>query len=254
LRLRSISYRSRYLIVLGAVFVISISILFSDSIEDTITGAGGQVSVAGVGAITGAVTNAIVNSINATGYLGIFGLMLLEGTSLPVPSEVVLPFAGYLVSIGRLEFWLTVGLATLAGVVGALVDYYIGKYLGMRVISNYGSRFFISQEQMRKVELLFQRHGGKIVFASRLIPGVRTLASFPAGSARMNVPKFTLYTAIGCFGFDAVLVYAGDYLGVHWSAIRAIGILELAATVVVLITAVWIFFRIQRRQSSAKPA
>jgi len=239
--------------LLGAIFIISISILFSDSIEDMITGASGQVSVAGVGAITGAVTNAIVDSINATGYLGIFGLMLLEGTSLPIPSEVVLPFAGYLVSIGRLEFWLTVGLATLAGVIGALVDYYIGKYLGMRVISNYGSRFFISQEQMRKVELLFEKQGGKIVFASRLIPGLRTLASFPAGSAGMNLPKFTLYTALGCFGLDAVLVYVGDYLGVHWSTIRAIGILELVATVAVLIAAVWIFFRIQHKQSPEAP-
>ena len=96
--------------------------------------------------------------------------MLLEATSVPVPSEVILPFAGYLVSIGRLGYWETVGLATLAGVIGALIDYYIGLFLGTKVISNYGSRFFIGDEQMMKVESLFQRHGGQIAFFSRLSP------------------------------------------------------------------------------------
>jgi len=243
-------------IAITAVFIVVVSILFSDSLEDMLTGAGGQVSVAGFHAISGAVTSLIIDAINTTGYFGIFGLMLLEGTSLPIPSEVILPFAGYLVSIGKLEFWLTVGLATSAGILGAFVDYYIGMFLGMRVISNYGSRFFISQEQMQKMESLFERHGGKIVFASRLIPGVRTLASFPAGAAGMNLPKFTLYTALGCFSFDAVLVYVGDYLGSHWSTIRVIGTLELAATAIVLITAIWLFLRFLRRQSTlaSKPA
>jgi membrane protein DedA with SNARE-associated domain len=76
----------------------------------------------------------------------------------------------------------------------------------MKAVSNYGSRFFMSGEQMQKIQSLFQAHGGPIVFISRLIPGVRTLASFPAGSARMNVPKFVLFTTLGCFGFDALLV------------------------------------------------
>jgi membrane protein DedA with SNARE-associated domain len=238
------------LVIGAAVFLVSVSILFSDSLEDMVTGATNQLSVGGVGSISGALTNAIAGTINSLGYFGVFGLMLLEATSLPVPSEVVLPFAGYLVSTGRLEFWLTVALATLAGVLGALIDYYIGRFLGTKTISNYGSRFFISAEQMKKVELLFEKHGARIVFASRLLPGVRTLISFPAGSARMDLAKFTFYTALGCFGFNALLVYAGDYLGSHWSAIRTIGVFELGATFVVLVSSVWLFLRIQRRQDA----
>lgn len=251
MRLRSLSFRSRYVLVIAAaVFLVSVSILFSDSLEDMITGATGQISVASVGSISGTITDAIAGTINSLSYFGVFGLMLLEATSLPVPSEVVLPFAGYLVSIGRLEFWLTVALATLAGVLGALIDYHIGKFLGTKVLSNYGSRFFISEEQMRKMESLFEKHGARIVFASRLIPGVRTLVSFPAGGARMGLVKFTFYTALGCFGFNALLVYAGDYLGSHWSAVRAIGVFELAATVIVLVFSLWLFLRIQRRQTA----
>ncbi len=251
MKLRSLSFRSRYVLVIGAaVFLVSVSVLFSDSIEDMITGATGQISAGSLGSVTGALTNAIVGTIDSLSYFGVFGLMLLEATSLPVPSEVVLPFAGYLVSIGKLEFWLTVALATLAGVLGALVDYYIGRFVGMKAVSSYGSRFFISAEQMKKVESLFEKHGTPIVFASRLIPGVRTLISFPAGGARMNLAKFTFYTALGCFGFNALLVYAGDYLGSHWSTIRAIGILELAATLIVLVSSAWLFLRIQHRQNS----
>src|ERR1017187_732361 len=125
MRLRSLNPRSRYAILGATVFLISLSIFFSDSIEDMMTGGVSTITATGiVQTVTGAVTNLIINAINSTGYLGIFGLMLLEGTSLPIPSEVVLPFAGYLVSIGRLDFWVTVGLATLAGVIGALIDYY----------------------------------------------------------------------------------------------------------------------------------
>ncbi|MDA4134043.1 MAG: DedA family protein [Thaumarchaeota archaeon] len=254
MRLRSLNSRSRYALVGAALFVVTISVLFSDSIEDLVTGANFGTSTGVVQNVTGALTSVVISAINGTGYLGIFGLMLLEATSLPVPSEVILPFAGYLVSIGRLGYWETVGLATLAGVIGALIDYYIGLFLGTKVISNYGSRFFIGREQMMKVESLFQRHGGQIAFFSRLVPGVRTLASFPAGSARMNLPRFTLYTALGCFVFDAVLVYAGDYFGAHWSVIRSIGILEIGVTVAVIVAAGWVFLRMQKRSQEQPPA
>lgn len=247
MRLRTLDSRSRYIILAAVLFVVSMSALFSDSIEDLVTGGDGVTSTGLVQSVTGTVTNIVITAINNTGYLGIFWLMLLEASSLPVPSEIVLPFAGYLVSLGRIDFWATVGLATSAGVIGALVDYYIGLFLGMKVLSNYGSRFFISEEQMRTVESLFQRHGGKIIFISRLIPGVRTLASFPAGSARMNLPKFALYTALGCFVFDALLIYLGDYLGLHWSVVRSIGILEIFATLAVVMAAGFLFMRMRRK-------
>jgi membrane protein DedA with SNARE-associated domain len=252
LRLRPIGTRSRYIIAIGIAFVASISIIFSDAIEDTVTGIGSQLSSGGLQSLTGTLTNAIVGIVSSLNYLGVFVLMLLESTSLPVPSEVVLPFAGYLVSTGKLEFWLVVLLATGSGVIGSLIDYYIGLYLGLRTVSNYGSRFFISPEQMARVESLFKRHGGLVILLSRLIPGIRTLASFPAGSARMSVPKFVVYTALGCFVFDTALVYVGDYLGAHWKSIRTVGTLEIAATVVAILVGAWLFLRLQRKQPSSQ--
>jgi membrane protein DedA with SNARE-associated domain len=234
--------------MLGTVFAVMISIYsLSDPVQDFIAATTSQISTGGLSYITGAVTSAVVGDIASTGYAGIFGLMFLESTSLPIPSEVILPFAGYLVSSGSLNFWLVIGVATLAGVFGALVDYYIGLYLGIKVISDYGSRFFIGQDQVRRMNQLFEKHGGVIVLASRLIPGVRTLASFPAGAARMNVARFTVYTALGCFAFDSLLVYTGDYLGSHWSAIKVIGTVEIGATLAVLAMAAWVFLRMQRK-------
>jgi membrane protein DedA with SNARE-associated domain len=223
------------------------SVIFSDSIEDLATG--GSSSTGLISSVTGQVTNFVISAISSAGYFGVFGLMLLEATSLPVPSEVVLPFAGYLVSLGRLDFWVTVGLATAAGVIGGLIDYYIGLFFGTKVVSDYGSRFFISREQMQRIETLFQKQGPKIVFLSRLVPGVRTLASFPAGSARMNLPKFAFYTALGCFLFDTLLVYVGDYFGAHWSVVRSIGLLEIVATVAVIIVAAWVYLRMHKRSA-----
>jgi len=119
----------------------------------------------------------------------------------------------------------------------------------MRVVANYGSRFFISEDQLKRIEGLFAKHGSMIVLLSRLIPGIRTLSSFPAGAARMNLAKFIVFTAIGCFFFDTALVYAGDYLGAHWNAIRAIGTLEIVATLAVIGAGVWIFVRMHRGSS-----
>lgn len=237
--------------LLGTIFVVTVSVYsLSDPVQDFLAATSGQIAAGGLSYISGAVASAVEGAISSTGYLGIFGLMLLESTSLPIPSEIILPFAGYLVSIGRLDFWLTVGLATSAGVIGALVDYYVGLFLGMRVVSDYGGRFFIGQDQLLRIELLFKKHGGAIVLASRLIPGLRTLASFPAGAAKMNLLRFTVYTALGCFAFDTALVYAGDYLGSHWSAIKIIGTLEIGATLVVLLLAAWVLLKMHRKSSS----
>lgn len=255
MRTRPISTRSRYIIAVGIVFIASLSIIFADSIEDAMTGALVQLSAGGgYSSISGAVTNIVVGIINSASYSGVFVLMLFEATSLPIPSEVILPFAGYLVSIGKLEFWLTVFTATAASVIGSLIDYYIGLYVGMRTISNYGSRFFISPEQMARVETLFRQRGALVIFVSRLIPGIRTLASFPAGSARMNVFKFTAYTALGCFVFDVGLVYLGDFLGRNWDSIRSVGTVELGATVVAILVGVWLFIRLRRKSAPAKDA
>jgi membrane protein DedA with SNARE-associated domain len=229
----------------SATIIFTVSIIVSDPLQDFLQGILAPLS--GIVTAGASITTFVISGVNAGGYLGIFGLMLLEGTSLPIPSEVILPLGGYLVSMGRLEFWTTVALATSAGVIGALIDYYIGLYLGMRLISNYGSRFFISKDQMNRVEWLFARYGSWIIFGSRMMPGVRTLASFPAGSARMNLTKFVVYTALGCFLFDGARVYLGDYLGSNWATLTSIGIVEIGAMILVLLAAAWVFLKLHGR-------
>jgi membrane protein DedA with SNARE-associated domain len=98
----------------------------------------------------------------------------------------------------------------------------VGGFLSTRLGSDYGSRFLIGEEQLVRVQLVFENHAGVIVLAS-LIPGARTLASFPAGAAKMSLSRFTIYPALGCFDFNAALVYAGDYLGSNWSAVKRHG-------------------------------
>jgi len=250
LRPRFSSVRSRQAFLLTAVFLVFASLLLADPLEDVLTRGTNSISLGAFLALPQTATNAATGAMLDAGYLGVFSLMFLEATSLPIPSEVVLPFAGYMVSTGRLDLWVTVAVAALAGVAGGLIDYYVGMFLGKRLTSNYGSRFFLSPQQMSRIETLFQRHGAKLIFASRLIPGIRTLASFPAGSARMKLSTFILYTALGCLVFDAALVYTGDYLGSNWEALRSSGTLDVGATAAVVVIAALVFIKMHRESVS----
>jgi membrane protein DedA with SNARE-associated domain len=166
-----------------------------------------------------AIVDAIIQTISGLRYQGIFVLMFLESVSLPIPSEVILPFSGYLVSIEILDFWVILMVTTLAGIGGAIVDYLIGYYLTEKdslTIRNYA---LITRNQFRMAQDWFERYGSIAVFLGRLVPGFRTLISFPAGMARMNVAKFTLYTSMGCLIWNGILIYAGFYLASNWHQI-----------------------------------
>jgi membrane protein DedA with SNARE-associated domain len=233
-------------VIFGATLLVYVTLLIADPLEDLLTGGGYAITLGSITSIPGEVANAVTNAILNAGYIGVFSLMFLESVSLPVPSEVILPFAGYLVSIGKLELWATIATTTVAGLLGSLVDYYIGLVLGKRLTTMRGSRFFISPAQMHRVELLFQRHGAVLMFASRFVPGVRTLASFPAGSARLKLSTFIVFTTLGCLIYNSFLVYAGDFLGSHWSELRSTGTVDVAVTVVVLLVSALILLRMHR--------
>ncbi len=142
---------------------------------------------------TAYIANLTTSTLSSAGYLGLFGLLFLEGTSLPIPSEVILPFSGYLVSTGRFDYWLALFIATSASVLGALVDYTIGYLLG-DVITKRASKYSpVNQQRLLSVRKLFEKHGEVIVIVTRLVPGMRTLASFPAGAARMQISRFAAY-------------------------------------------------------------
>lgn len=193
-------------------------------------------------------TQNVTAAVASWGYIGIFLLMLLESSSLPIPSEVVLPFAGYLISQGQLSLWITTLIATLAGVTGSLIDYYIGlkgiNLLAQRKILN---RFLFSEARVEIAEKWFKRYGVLVVFLGRMVPGFRTFVSFPAGAVKMQLSKFIVYTMAGCPAWNAVLIYIGVYLGANWREVAGVShyiILGLAAAILMAI----IVFLIRRKK------
>jgi len=162
----------------------------------------------------------ITLAISATGYLGIFFLMALESMIAPAPSEVVMPFAGYLVLQGRFDFWLALLASSLGSIFGSVLSYYIGSYGGRPLILKFGNYLLLEEEHLEWTEKWFKKQGDKTIFISRFIPVVRHLISIPAGIARMPMRRFLVYTFIGATIWNAMLLYAGFKLGSHWDKIH----------------------------------
>src|SRR3989338_4474576 len=171
-------------------------------------------------------TNLIIQFIEATSYFGIFILMTLESALIPIPSEITMPFSGFLVSRGELNFILVVFVGAFANLVGSIIAYYIGYFLEETVIvgwiKKYGKFLLLTVDDYEKSRHWFQKYGNEIVFFSRLLPGVRTFISLPAGLAEMNIWKFSFYTFIGSLIWSALLTYIGFYLGERWNQLEPI--------------------------------
>ena len=163
--------------------------------------------------------NFVLQIIGSIGYLGIFLLMLAESTVLPVPSELVLPFAGYLVSSGQLDLILTILSATLGTIVGALISYYIGKFVGRAFVERYGKYVLLNTHDLELAHKWFEKHGDKIIFICRFIPAVRHVISIPAGTAEMKRRKFITYTALGGLIWNSFLVWVGMLLQKNWNEV-----------------------------------
>jgi membrane protein DedA with SNARE-associated domain len=158
----------------------------------------------------------IVAVISSMGYAGVALLMAIESACVPLPSEIIMPFAGYLVYAGRFNLW-AVGVAGAVGcVVGSLVAYYVGLKGGRPFVEKYGRYILVSPRDLDLADRWFARYGEVIVFASRLLPVVRTFIAFPAGVARMNLARFTLYTFLGSLPWCIGLAYVGQILGEQW--------------------------------------
>jgi membrane protein DedA with SNARE-associated domain len=165
----------------------------------------------------------------AVGYAGVFVAMTLESAMIPLPSELILPFAGFLVSdpshveplTGRpWDFWTAVVVGTAGNTTGSLIGYAIGRYGGRPFLERYGRYLLIRAHDLDLADRWFARWGAPTAFFSRLLPIVRTFISFPAGVARMPVGKFVLYSTLGALPWSIALVYAGVQLGEHWAEIR----------------------------------
>ena len=159
----------------------------------------------------------IVATISWLGYSGIVLLMAIESACIPLPSEIIMPFSGYLVFKGELNLWL-VGIAGAVGcVLGSLVAYWVGSKGGRPLIEKYGRYVLVSRHDLDMADRWFANHGEIIVFVSRLLPAIRTFIAFPAGVARMNLKRFVLYTFAGSLPWCLGLAYIGQKLGEKWN-------------------------------------
>ncbi|SHO46186.1 SNARE associated Golgi protein-like protein [Nitrosotalea sinensis] len=164
--------------------------------------------------------NFVINTISGTGYLGIFFLMVAESALIPIPSEVIMPFSGYLVSTGKLNPIITILAGAVGNLVGSLIAYVIGVKLGREFIIKYGKYVLLKKSHLEWTESYFKKYGDRSTFVSRLLPAVRTYISLPAGVAKMNLKKFSAYTFVGSLAWSAMLTYVGMALGEQWTKIR----------------------------------
>ena len=169
-----------------------------------------------VAKIIGYLSSFIIATISTLGYSGIVLLMAIESACIPLPSEIIMPFSGYLVSRGEMNLWL-VGIAGAVGcVVGSWVAYYAGKWGGRPFIEKYGRYILLSRHDLDLADRWFSKYGELIVFTARLLPAIRTFIAFPAGVARMNMTRFTIYTFAGSLPWCLGLAYVGQKLGEQW--------------------------------------
>jgi len=169
-----------------------------------------------VGKIIEILTAFIVAVISTLGYGGIVLLMAIESACIPLPSEIIMPFSGYLVYTGRFSLWWVGVAGALGCVLGSMVAYWVGMYGGRPLIEKYGKYILISHHDLDLADRWFARYGEAIVFISRLLPVIRTFIAFPAGVARMNIPRFIIYTFAGSLPWCLGLAYVGQKLGQQW--------------------------------------
>ena len=169
--------------------------------------------------LIGVLAGFIIGTISALGYGGIVLLMAIESACIPLPSEIIMPFSGYLVFTGQMQLW-AVALAGASGcVLGSLLAYWLGAVGGRPLVEKYGRYVLISHHDLDLADRWFQRHGDITIFIGRLLPVVRTFIAFPAGVARMPLWRFSIYTFVGSFIWCWALAWIGMQLGQNWNTL-----------------------------------
>lgn len=204
-----------------------------------------------------------VDVVRQLGYPGVLVLMTLESTFVPIPSELVMPQAGYLAAQGHMNIGIAILMATIGSVLGALINYFIAVKMGRPLILKYGKYLLCPPHKFEKMERFFTTHGEISTFTGRLILGVRHFISFPAGLARMNLGRFCFYTAIGAGLWCAILAAIGFWVGrelptpeafmaaaKHYSHVAALA--AFGGCVVIVAAYVW-WHRRRRSAAESKP-
>jgi membrane protein DedA with SNARE-associated domain len=191
--------------------------------------------------------------IDRTGYVSVFVLMILESMVFPIPSEAVMPFAGFLVAESKFTVTLVILFSTLGSIVGSLLSYWIGRYGGKPFIDRFGRYLLLNRDDLTATEKFFKKYGEATIFICRFIPVVRHLISIPAGTGRMNLLRFSIYTIVGAGMWNAFLTVCGFYLRKRWETVMHYSHYVDIAVVAILVLGVAYFIKkhLQRRKRTS---
>lgn len=189
----------------------------------------------------------VKTQISTLGYTGVVVLMAIESACIPLPSEIIMPFSGFLVYEGRFNLHLASLCGALGCAIGSAVAYYAGMCGGRPFVERYGRYVLIRKRDIDRADEWFEKYGEPIVFVSRLLPVVRTFISFPAGVARMHFGRFMVYSFVGSVPWCYFLAYLGNSLGENWESIRAYfhGADAIIAGMVGVLFAVWLYHHLR---------
>lgn len=199
------------------------------------------------------VVDFVISIISNLGYAGVIFLMVLDSAMIPIPSEIILVFSGYLVTTGTFEPISIILAGSFGNVVGSILTYYFGLKFGRLFILRFGKYFFIKEHHLEYTEKLFQKFGDKISFLGRLLPAIRTYISLPCGLAKMNLLKYSIYTFIGSAIWNTIFTYIGIQLGSKWQEIDNYSIyLEIVTGCAIVAFVVWFIIKMLRKRSLNK--
>jgi membrane protein DedA with SNARE-associated domain len=199
------------------------------------------------------IVEVITSIITTMSYPGIFFLMILESALIPIPSEIIMPFSGFLASTGKLNYIGVVLAGSFGNLVGSILTYYLGINVGRKVILKYGKYIFFKKEHLELTENLFNKYGDRVSFVGRLLPGIRTYVSLPAGIGKTKFTKFVIYTLAGSLIWNSMLTYVGMKLGSNWKNIDKYSIyLDIAAVLAIAVFLIWFIYTTRRKSKAIR--
>lgn len=194
-------------------------------------------------------TDVFLQFIDAWGYYAVAILMALENACIPIPSELILGFAGYMIYAGRMTFTMAMVAGMVGGMAGSYFAYYVGHYGGRPFVDKYGKYFFVKKSHVDIAQEWFDKYGIKAVFFSRMLPVVRTFISLPAGFAHVDMKKFFFYTFLGSLPWTALILFIGMMLGEGWKVMMEVGHeISLAVAAILVIICIVLYVQYKRKK------
>lgn len=194
-------------------------------------------------------TDVFLQFIDAWGYYAVAILMAMENACIPIPSELILGFAGYMIYAGRMTFTMAMVAGMVGGMAGSYFAYYVGHYGGRPFVDKYGKYFFVKKSHVDIAQEWFDKYGIKAVFFSRMLPVVRTFISLPAGFAHVDMRQFFFYTFIGSLPWTALILFIGMMLGEGWKVMMEVGHeISLAVAAILVIICIVLYVQYKRKK------